>query len=116
MKENEMENINDGKWHVHNDTENPLHEKTVVKVIFDDGLASPSVTEQPSGLYHWGVDNTIICFRVIVEFKVPKEFWVTQAGGYLQVYKNKGDAEDYKQSNPSAVITPVREALEEDEE
>lgn len=65
-----MTNYNDGKWHVHNRGECPIHPKTTVDITYHDGIKYRGVT--PCG-FDW--DQSLM-FRVIKEYSQPRDFWV----------------------------------------
>lgn len=71
-----MTNYNDGKWHGHNGGECPVHPKTVVDAIWlNDGV--PTRYKGVSVDIDWEYNpNPLIAFRVIKEYKEPREFWV----------------------------------------
>lgn len=74
-----MTNYNDGKWHGWNGGECPVHTETVVECVYYGG--GPVVKEHAS-YFSW---VAIIAFRVIKEYKEPREFWIQGGKVYEDV-------------------------------
>ena len=68
-----MTDYNDGNWHGWNGGECPVHPKTVVEAIFDDG--SGSGYPGPADCYIWDRWHPI-AFRVVKPYREPREGWV----------------------------------------
>ena len=105
--------VNDGKWHVKGGDECPLHEKTRIEVIFEDSLKTLARwTEVDAQGMHWGADSTIICFRVIKEYKEPKELWAVKTASGFVTFDNENFAKLYSKDTPGSEIMRVREVLD----
>lgn len=76
-----MTNYNDGKWHGWNGGECPVHPKSEVEAVWHDpNFGSVGIRK---GLAHGGAwYNQILKFRVIKEYKEPREFWAKQFSSY----------------------------------
>lgn len=74
-----MTNCNDGKWHGWNGGECPVHPDTVVQVAGAHCEGSEGVAKS----YDWGCDipTPIVAFRVVKEYKEPREFWIDPFDG-----------------------------------
>lgn len=73
-----MTNYNDGKWHGWNGGECPVHPETVVEVMnVNTGLCGP----YPANKTYWGCEVTT-AFRVIKEYREPREFWIVGGNAY----------------------------------
>lgn len=69
-------NYNDGKWHGWNGGECPVHPRSVVEVR---SWAGSSRTVNASLIKSWNDDSAQsqpVAFRVVKEYKEPREFWV----------------------------------------
>lgn len=83
-----MTNYNDGKWHGHNGGECPVHPETVVEYI--TAVAGPERKESSYGQFQADRLSWVMCqdgwvvvaFRVIKEYKQPREFWVHNGNAY----------------------------------
>ena len=77
-----MINYNDGKWHGWNGGECPVHPETevVVQLACDTRIdVEESGYAYRAEILRWtsiGGGGDIIAFRVIKEYKEPREFWV----------------------------------------
>lgn len=72
-----MTDYNDGKWHIRQGEEMPVHAKTWLNYLTVRGMGGSS-----AGQLDWtGGDNddeVIIAFRVVREFREPREVWFRQ--------------------------------------
>lgn len=72
-----------GKWYGWNGGECPVHHETVVEWVTKQASGSGK-----AGVYSWGVDDhencIILAFRVIKEYKEPREFWLHEPSGKFQ--------------------------------
>ena len=82
-----MTNYNDGKWHVWNGGECPVHPEVITDVQIrgqtrEEAEAECGVDAYPADLwswYHLGQDSDIVAFRVIENAdKEPREVWLVQ--------------------------------------
>ena len=96
-----MTNYNDGKWHEWSGGECPVHPKTVVDFVTDDGIISSWTARMAKWDYK---PVPIRAFRVIKEYKEPREFWVGTDNGYHTI-------QSYEPRRPHNFIY-VREVLE----
>ncbi|WP_313349366.1 hypothetical protein [Paracoccus sp. (in: a-proteobacteria)] len=62
-----------GIWHGWNGGECPVHPKTVVVAAFHDGMLPASHASD----WDWSVNRCpIIAFRIVREYREPREWWV----------------------------------------
>lgn len=102
-----MTNYNDGKWHGWDVGECPVHEKSEVRVVFYNGDTTWTHYLFEVGDLPWNISgNPIVAFRVVKEYKEPREFWIR---GDL-AFDSKVDAETWGLSDFQ--IIHVREVLE----
>jgi len=107
-----MNDYNDGKIHVWNGGECPVHPKSEVMVYFHDGLL------------HWGVagslswkhsnrDSDIIKLQVVEPYVEPKAIWVNEYanGGYL-AYPSENVAKAGNNSKATRIAVKYVEAKE----
>ena len=74
-----MTDYNDGRWHGWNGGECPVHPKSVVDAILMDGSRTHGLGISLAGNLDWthGLGNDdIIAFRVVKEYREPREFWI----------------------------------------
>ena len=74
-----MTNYNDGRWHGWNGGECPVHTKTLVDAILMDGIRARDGTIPEAGNLSWTHEcdgGDIIAFRVVKEYREPREFWI----------------------------------------
>lgn len=69
-----MTNYNDGKWHGWDGGECPVHPKTVVDAMTMLVWLPCSVASSIGG-WEMPHDNPIIAFRVVKEYREPRECW-----------------------------------------
>lgn len=72
-----MTDYNDGSWHAWSGGECPVHPKSEIHAIYQDGN-SPMVFEGIAEIKHWTGGNPFI-FRVTKEYNElpkPREFWL----------------------------------------
>ena len=76
-----MTDYNDGNWHGWNGGECPVHPDTEVEGIYmkGDGIAPSSPFTERAGSFDWAYKNRyrLVAFRVIEEYREPREFWIT---------------------------------------
>lgn len=69
----DYKDCNDGKWHGWNGGECPVHPESVVQVMTYGGSSGEATARD----WDWKCNLApIIAFRVIKEYKGPREFWV----------------------------------------
>ena len=85
-----MVDYNDGKWHGWNGGECPVHPDSFVDVLYDDDYKIVGGTAGMKNGVRW-VHNwdgrKIIAFRVIKEYKEPREVFLSQnphSGGWFE--------------------------------
>lgn len=91
---------NDGKWHVHNGGECPLHPKTIVDITWYDGIKYRNVTPQ---IYDWFLP---LMFRVVTPYVEPREGYICAT-----IFKTAREA---KIAYPGCNPIHVREVIEND--
>ena len=66
-------NYNDGKWHGWNGGDCPVHPETVVEAFcsVEKEYFDPDYADE----FDWSTPGA---FRVVKEYKEPREFWVTE--------------------------------------
>jgi hypothetical protein len=75
-----MTNYNDGLWHGWNGGECPVHEDSTVEGIYLNG--GKPTDESPvidyAGQFDWRREEVfdLVAFRVVKEYREPREFWV----------------------------------------
>lgn len=102
-----MTNYNDGKWHGWNGEVCPVHPKSELEAVFlSPFFSGADYRELLASSLNWNDSDTpVVAFRVVKEYKEPREFWIFENGhGDLCV------SEKWRQSG-----IYVREVLEEEE-
>lgn len=84
LQEIEMTDYNDGKWHNWDGGECPVHKYTHVWCVVKEGTVSNIHAESAN----WSVGG-VEAFKVINEYKEPREFWLFDG----EVYSSKEGAE-----------------------
>ena len=81
-----MTNYNDGKWHAWGSDITPasVHSKSMIEYVWHDANRNNAgVKASSAGCDENGVGpawNHILKFRVVKEYKKPREFWLTIDG------------------------------------
>lgn len=77
-----------GKWYGWNGGECPVHPKTQVEVVFVDGLAEYDGDNNVASFWEWDSKfEPIIAFKILEEYKEPREFWVAfDKDGYKSIW------------------------------
>lgn len=103
-----MSNYNDGKWHGWNGGECPVHPETVVEVSVAD--TKPYIAKSPAKEWSWSdADAPIIDFRVVKEYKEPREWWVAiRDGEAIDIASKKSTLQGYSYG----AVIHVREVIE----
>lgn len=115
-----MTNYNDGKWHIWNGGECPVHPKTLVAAIWS-GIGGMHENDEVRGVVRKAEDfqeecwkhlteyghADIIAFRVIKEHKEPREFWMWNAS----IYDSKQSAYKAYRSQSQSIYTILSEPL-----
>lgn len=99
-----MTNYNDGKWHGWNGGECPLHPETTVDVVVSSGDRRTVKSKS------WHNYHQIIAFRVIEEWKKPREFWVRRITDFNLNGKVIGHT--YQECKECQADFKVREVIE----
>lgn len=110
-----MTNYNDGEWHLWNGGECPVHQKSVVEAVWHDprmgsaGMSGPrEAIENPGPSLAWA---HVVKFRVVKEYREPREFWVNVYDDEKVLHENEESAENCASSSRIEIIH-VREVLE----
>lgn len=104
-----MTNYNDGCWHGWNGGECPVHPETLVEVMLQSGFNDSGVGSTD---WDWGIcKNPIIAFRVVKEYKEPREVWLVETDGAPRAFTNKHRAERYAEGYGFAAVL-FREVIE----
>lgn len=102
-----MTNYNDGNWHGWNGGECPVHPETLVEFIaLADGVPWFNNREAKYCVWRDG-DTSIIAFRVVREYRKPREWWLCNG----RVYDSRINA-DCASFGQGDEIIHVREVLE----
>lgn len=92
-----MTNYNDGKWHGWNGGECPLHPNTKVEAMeYWDHMIPEHHEESKASDLKWEGDAQyrVVVFRVVQEYKEPREFWLYRdTGGNFYVDNCKPSAD-----------------------
>lgn len=77
-----MTDYNDGKWHIHEGDECPVHRNSEVEVIWraEHLLAGVSKDTKQASQVMWasGMASSVIAFRVTKQHREPFEIWLRQ--------------------------------------
>lgn len=74
-----MTDYNDGKWHGWNGGECPVHPLTIVEVALIDSKPSRDYAQ----CWYWDAKDTrVAAFRVVKEYRQPREVWVPMYGDH----------------------------------
>lgn len=104
-----MTNCNDGKWHGWDGGEYPVHPESVVEAVFTGSFGTMKDVRE-AGLHIWGKGTH--AFRVVKEYKEPREFWVNVYGdGETYTYTSKESADECADDSRTECIH-VREVIE----
>ena len=80
-----MTNYNDGNWHpIPSGQPDNVHDKTEVEMIWRlRGGGRIKAETRPASCFAWpdGDDTENIAFRVVKEYREPREFWIVAAIG-----------------------------------
>lgn len=71
-----MTNYNDDKWHGWNGGECPVHPNSVVEAVWISGGPFRSEQRKASDFFWNAPFSKIIAFRVVKEYREPREWWV----------------------------------------
>jgi len=78
-----MTDYNDGKWHGWNGGKCPVNPKSNVEIVTRNGGFNADDAET----FYWhrpdSYGNPIVAFRVIKQYKEPREFWISHIGGLV---------------------------------
>ena len=75
-----MTDYNDGKWHGWNGGECPVHPKSVVEVALHRGVSLHAIN---ASRWDWSDDDCpIIAFRVVKEYREPREVYLNEWSQY----------------------------------
>ena len=76
-----MTNYNDGLWHGWNGGECPVHPNSVVEAVWTACGGAVRSEQREARKFAWGANaSKIIAFRVVKEYREPREFWVFPGG------------------------------------
>ena len=112
-----MTNYNDGLWHVWQGSKCPVHPKSVVSVCTIDARSGASNGKgmQIASEYDWGHEGNmfpIVAFRVVKEYREPREWWLAKGVTYTHAYEDLEAAQTYERCNRGVEIIHVREVVE----
>lgn len=103
-----MTNYNDGNWHGWNGGECPVHPKSVVEWVHVCELNEWSLgIQEKMEAGQLGFNEGIIAFRVVKEYREPREFWI--AGQMALAFPSSREA---KTAYPGITPIHVREVTE----
>ena len=81
----EMTNYNDGKWHGWNGGECTVHPDTIIKAVFTDNGFCGREDFAKNFDFDDKYFHPIIAFKVVKEYKKPREFWCREVDGKIYV-------------------------------
>ena len=89
-----MTDYNDGNWHGWNGGECPVHPKSEVEGIYldDDGdTTDESPVSDVAVKFDWLYEASfkLIAFRVVKEYREPREFWIVGAYAFESPHEAK---------------------------
>lgn len=70
-----MTNYNDGKWHFYQGNSNPVHSKSKIDIKCVNYMGEIVECTRHAGVHVW---STPTLFRVVKEYKEPREFWLCE--------------------------------------
>lgn len=75
-----MTNYNDGNWHGWNGGECPVHPESIVETCWVSDESVGSITSYAYDIL-WSKKDGVstIAFRVVKEYREPRDFWVNPA-------------------------------------
>ena len=97
-------------WHGWNGGECPVHPKTIVEILFYDGVTAESWSDSDmAGDFDWSLAASVlpVAFRVIKEHREPREVLMDTNGAYWDALSVSPDA-------PGPFVK-FREVMEDDE-
>lgn len=106
-------NYNDGNWWGWNGGECPVHPKTVVEVLFDDGSGAKEIN---ADTISWNYPPAQpVAFRVIREHREPRVWW--RVGKHLHETEEKAQAflNDLALNYPTMDFGPIVKVVEVEE-
>jgi hypothetical protein len=101
-----MTNYNDGQIHGWNGGDRPVHPETLVDAWFDNGIAYG-----PAGAIDWSSPLHCSAFRVVKEYREPREFWITLDDGMAWDAMAQAEKHNAVSLNGGSAIIHVREVL-----
>ena len=75
-----MTDYNDGGWHGWNGGARPVHAQTIVEAVWLSGGPFRSEKREAKDFVWDAPVSGIIAFRVVKEYREPREFWVFPGG------------------------------------
>ncbi len=109
-----MTNYNDGAWWGWNGGECPVHPKTIVHVVWADDRNPESPREYSAVQINWNsqIGDAPCVFRVVKEYREPREFWVNQYYNSISGPYTSKDVADKGAGMDRKDCFRVREVLE----
>jgi len=103
-----MTDYNDGNWHGWNGGECPVHPKSVVEWVHVCELDAWSLgVKEKMEAGQLGFDDEIIAFRVVKEYREPRDWWIVE--GYMMLFQSQEKAQ---RACPGHTPIHVREVTE----
>lgn len=88
---------NDGMWHGWTGGDCPVHEKSVVEAMWcDSGGEIIRIGPMKARRIAWGGQynregtDPVFAFRVVKEYRKPREIWVGKVSGITSTYEQPG--------------------------
>lgn len=112
-----MTDYNSGDWFGWNGGECPVHPETLVEGIYLDPETNDvnhwSPVTDPASEFDWErVERfLLVAFRVVKEYREPREFWLVETDGAPRVFTSKDRAELYAEEYGFAAVL-FREVIE----
>ena len=104
-----MENV----WYGWNGGECPVHPNSVVEAVWTACGGAVRSEQREARNFAWGVNaSKIIAFRVVKEYREPREWWLAKSVTYTHAYEDLEGAQRYERYNNDVEIIHVREVVE----
>lgn len=112
-----------GVWYGWNGGKCPVHPSSTVELVLLDDT-HPSRPYDPlsgrevlaieaSGVWEWAPGHRqAIAFRVVKEYREPREWWLAKGVTYTHAYEDLEGAQTYERCNRGVEIIHVREVVE----
>ena len=112
-----MTNYNDGNWHpIPSGQPDNVHDKTEVEMVWRlRGGGRIKAETRPASCFAWpdGDDTENIAFRVVKEYREPREFWINEySNDNVLLHTSKEESDKWADNRGRLRCIHVREVLE----